>query len=816
MENFRNSLLLNLQTGFINRIFPSSYQYIPQLLVNDKSTGRKVLTTINKELKNCDEFWFSVAFVTKSGIATIINELNALYEKGIKGKILVSQYLNFTQPEALRSLLYFSNIELKIAVEGDFHSKGYLFKHGEHYDLIIGSSNLTSNALCTNIEWNLKISATPESTIISNTINEFKIEFDKAITVDENFIIEYEKIYNFQFESTQLIQERLEIDLSKEIFPNSMQIEALKNIEQLRIENKNKALLISATGTGKTYLTAFDVKRFNPDKFLFVVHRANIALTSMKAFKRIFRDSKKMGFYSGSERNLESDFIFSTVQTISKEEHLAKFEKSQFDYIVIDETHRAGAKSYERILNYFQPKFLLGMTATPERTDGVDIFKIFDHNIAYEIRLIKAMEEDMLSPFHYYGVTDITVNGQVLEDNSEFSLLTSPERIKHIIEKAKLYGCDNGIVRGLIFCSNVKECEYLSSEFNKLDFNTVALTGENSEEERSDAINKLENDNLYEKIDYIFTVNIFNEGIDIPRVNQIIMLRPTQSAIIFVQQLGRGLRKTNNKEYLTVIDFIGNYSNNYLVPVALYGDSSYNKDSLRKLVSNGNSLIPGTSTINFDKISLDRIYKSIDSARMNLKRDLVNDYNLLKFKLGRIPMMVDFLEHGSRDPQLYAEYSKSYFNFVQKMEESLKDKLNEKESKLLELFSIDINNSKRVEESFILKLIIKNKKIKISAFKKSIKNEYGYKVKNETIDSCINNLNFQFITEKSKKKLLTVGEIHDLHIIKRNGNYLRLEPEFNNYLKNPTFKTFLLDSINYSIKEFNRLFDRNKFCNGFI
>lgn len=816
MNFLLETLSKSLQTGFIDQLIHSNKEYIPQLLVNDAKAGKKILTTIDRELRKCNEFWISVAFVTTSGIATLINTFKELENKGVKGKLLVSQYLNFTQPEALKRLLQFKNIELKIAVTGNFHSKGYLFKNDSMYDLIIGSSNLTSDALCTNIEWDLKISATSHSDIILKSIREFTVEFDRAVHVNYEFISLYEKTFNIQVQSNQLLTDNFGNYLEKEILPNNMQLEALENIQQLRLDNKFKALLISATGTGKTYLSAFDTEIFDPKRLLFVVHRANIALAAMKTYKKVFGSGKTMGMYSGNIRDKDSDFIFSTIQTISKEEHLNQFDSDHFEYIVIDETHRAGAESYKRILDYFKPKFLLGMTATPERTDGLDIFKLFDHNIAYEIRLHKAMEEDMLSPFHYYGITDITVNGEILKENSDFSLLISDERIKHIIEKANFYGCDNGTVRGLIFCSKIEECKILSEGFNKLGYNTISLTGSSTEIERSNAINLLESDNLIEKLDYIFTVDIFNEGIDIPRVNQIIMLRPTQSAIIFVQQLGRGLRKAGKKEYLTVIDFIGNYNNNYLVPIALYGDTSYNKDSLRKFMASGSSLIPGTSTINFDQISRDRIYASIDFSNMQLKKDLVNDYKLLKFKIGHKPMMVDFIEHGTRDPQLYVNYSKSYFNFAKALEETLRDKLNRDELKLLELFSNEINNSKRVEESLLLCEIIKHKKIEINTFKKQIKEKYDYKVSNATIASCVRNLNFEFVTENQKNNLKTVREIYGIEIIKWHGENLIIENSFNKILNNSTFKEYLLDNINYSINTFNHQFDRTKFCDGFV
>jgi HKD family nuclease len=395
----------SLKKGFIDHKLNSDNTYLPHLLVNDKKESKKVLTTILQSLNKCEEFWFSVAFVTTNGVATLIETLINLEQKGIKGKILVSQYLNFTQPEALKRLMQFKNIQLKIAIDNAFHSKGYLFKNNNIYDLIIGSSNLTATALCTNIEWNLKISATPESYIIQNAIKEFYSEFEKAVTVDKYFIENYEILYKKQVDYSNLVKKELVLSNQKDIVPNSMQVEALHNIEYLRSQEKNKALLISATGTGKTYLSAFDVKKFNPKKFLFVVHRLNIAKAAMKSYNSIFGDSVKMGIYSGSARDLEADFIFSTVQTISKEEHLKQFSETYFDYIVIDETHRAGAESYKKIIEYYKPKFLLGMTATPERTDGLDIFKLFDYNIAYEIRLHRALEEDILSPFHYYGVT---------------------------------------------------------------------------------------------------------------------------------------------------------------------------------------------------------------------------------------------------------------------------------------------------------------------------------------------------------------------------------------------------------------------------
>ncbi|MDO6598808.1 DUF3427 domain-containing protein [Tenacibaculum sp. 1_MG-2023] len=809
IEDFEKSL----QTGFIDKSVNSELLYQPELLVNRKKPRKKVLSTIISELEKCETFFISVAFATSSGVISLINSLEILELNGVKGKIVVSQYLNFTEPEALRKLLKYKNIELRIATNSNSHSKGYLFKTAKHYNLIVGSSNLTGNALSKNKEWNLKVSAMHSSEIVEKVLNEFNKDFDSGELVTEKFILEYEETYNKQKLFYKEAKEKLK---PVEVTPNLMQIEALENIKKLRDENKTKALLISATGTGKTYLSAFDVKVFQPKKLLFVVHRRTIAEKALKTFKSIFGDSKSMGMYSGSKKELDCDFIFSTVQTISKKENLNQFDENHFDYIIIDESHRSGATSYLRLLDYFIPEFLLGMTATPERTDGNDIFSLFDHNIAYEIRLNRAMEEEMLSPFHYFGVTDLSVDDVILENDSDFNLLTANERVEKIISKAKLYGSDNGITRGLVFCSRKQEAIDLSLKFNKKGLNTIALTGDNSEEERLSAIDKLETDNLSEKLDYIFTVDIFNEGIDIPKVNQIIMLRPTDSAIIFIQQLGRGLRKTEGKDYVTIIDFIGNYNNNYLIPIALYGDTSYNKDSLRKLISEGSRMIPGSSTINFDRISKEKIFNAIDSANLKKLADLKNDYELLKYKLGRKPLMMDFIEHGSRDPYLYVEYSKSYYNFIIKVEKEYEQKIPSKGIKILELFSKEINNAKRITESILLKELIHNNSIHFDDFQLLIKRTFNIEISKKTIKSTISNLNFEFVREKKDKQLKTSREIYNLNIINVEDEKITLAKDFIEYLKLSDFKKFLLDSTEHAIYSFKNKFELEKWKDGFF
>lgn len=816
-SEFKDDFLKSLETGFFDKEKTSDLLYRPELLVNDKrKPPKKVLTTLLKEFEHCESFYISVAFVTTGGVAAIINTLQSLKNRGTKGKILVSQYLNFTQPEALRRLLQFDNIKLRIATKDDSHSKGYIFKRADHFDLIIGSSNLTQAALSTNKEWNLKVSATEHSEIAQRIINEFEKDFALGTLVDESFIKKYETVYNRQRLLDRTHKNQIQEGNQKKIKPNSMQIEALENLKNLRKSGERKALVISATGTGKTYLAAFDAKSTAPNKLLFVVHRQNIAKKAMATFQMVFDSKKPFGLFSGKEKEKNADFLFSTIQTVSKEDNLKSFRKDQFDYIIIDESHRSGAKSYRKLIEYFTPKFLLGMTATPERTDGADIFELFGHNIAYEIRLNRAMEEEMLCPFHYYGVSDLFIEEESKDDLKLFNRLTSDERVRKIVAKSKFYGCDNGIVRGLVFCSRVREANELSEKFNLLGFKTIAIDGSTLELDREAAIKSLEEENLSDKLDYIFTVDVFNEGIDIPSVNQIIMLRPTDSAIIFVQQMGRGLRLLDGKSYLTIIDFIGNHSNNYLIPMALYGDSSYSKDKLRKLIFEGSKEIPGCSTINFDQIAKERIFESIDSTNMKTQRELKNDYFYLKKRLGRVPMMMDFIQADLRDPFLYVAKSKSFYNFIQKVDRESVSPLEEYSRLMLEYFSREINNSKRVEESLILKILIEEEYLSIERLTTLLNNHYHYTVSNETIISAVRNLNFKFVTERKNKKQVAINLIHRTDFFTITNEKISRTDKFKELLLDSTFKHFLKDNVEYSIANFNAIFESKMWLKGFI
>lgn len=793
-ENYtKNEILKSAKKGLINSQENSNLALLPKLLVNDYSKGNKVLNELISELNKCNEFYISVAFITSSGITPLIETLKSLEKRNIKGKILTTDYLNFSEPKALKTLLKFSNIELKLYTKENFHTKGYIFKCNDHYKMIVGSSNLTQTALTKNKEWNLKISSLEEGYLTENVLAEFNTLWNEAEELTLEWIETYESIYKKQKEFTR--KTKVPSISQYKLKPNKMQVAAIQSLKKLRENGQNKGLLISATGTGKTYLSAFEIREYNPKRALFLVHREQIAKQALNSFKNVFGNTKSMGILSGNSKDIDKDFIFSTVQTLSKDDVLTTFSKDTFNYIVIDEVHKAGAKTYQKIANYFTPKFLLGMTATPERSDDFDIFKMFNYNIAYEIRLKQALEEDLLCPFHYFGISDIEIDGVALNDESDFRYLVNGERVDHIIEKINLYGYCGDRVKGLIFCSNKNEAYELSTLFNKRGYNTVALCGENSQSEREDAIKRLEQDDLDNHLDYIFTVDIFNEGVDIPAVNQVIMLRPTQSAIIFVQQLGRGLRKNDDKEYVVILDFIGNYKNNFLIPIALSGDRTFNKDTVRRYVMEGSRVIPGCSTINFDEISKKRIFESIDAANFNDIKLIKESYNNLKKKIGKIPSLMDFDTYNSIDPiRIFDNKSLgSYYKFLKKYDKEYTVDLDSSQELFIEFISKKFASGKRPHELLLLKSILDGNDKLISNLKVNLFDRYGISFKPTTEINVVNILTNEFPTGIGKK---TYAEC--IFIKKYYDDYIVSE-KFKQHLKNSDFKEIVCELINFGL-----------------
>lgn len=558
-----------------------------------------------------------------SGIEPLLQVFKQLENRGVPGRILTTDYLTFSEPEAFDKLNSLNNIKLKMyQTEGEkdgFHTKGYIFKDGKIYRIIVGSSNLTSSAITINQEWNTKLVSSEDGSIAKDIVSEFDRLWNSERALDYNeFIADYRLRYKIKKEQQKLAKESEVISIEKyKLEPNSMQVKFIENVMELYENGENRALLISSTGTGKTYASAFALREIlrkreketgRNVRALFVVHREQIAKQAVKSYKNVFGEKYSFGLLSGNSKDYNSDLLFSTMQMMAREDIMTKFNANDFDIIIIDEVHRAGADSYQRIMDYFMPRFWIGMTASPDRTDGYDIYGLFDHNIAYEIRLQQAMEEKLLCPFHYFGITDLEVDGHIIDDNAiknvqNFTNLVCDDRVNYIMQQMDYYGYSGDKVKGLMFCRNKDEAEQLSAKFNMRGLRTLVLTGDNSQREREEAILRLEQDESENALDYIITVDIFNEGVDVPAVNQVVMLRPTESPIVFIQQLGRGLRKYAGKEYVVILDFIGNYMNNFMIPIALSGDRTYNKDTIRKYVREGSRVIPGESTIHFDEIS---------------------------------------------------------------------------------------------------------------------------------------------------------------------------------------------------------------------
>lgn len=776
-------LLNSLKTSLLNENIESNLNYQHKLLSNK---SEKIISNLRRELEQCDEFIISVAFITESGVTMILEQLKNLNRRGIKGKILTGDYLTFTQPKALKKLMEFENIDIRVVSEEKFHAKGYFFRKDNLWSMIIGSSNLTQTALTINFEWNLKINSLKDGKIAKDILENFYNLFNSVEKLTIEKLSLYEETYLMYKSYNKKIKAQEKKFLQAEIKPNIMQIQALENLKSLRSYEK-RGLLISATGTGKTYLSAFDVKNAKAERVLFIAHRKTILSKAKETFETIIKD-KKMSIYG--EQTGEEEYIFAMIQTMSKKEHLEKFSKEYFDYIIIDEVHHGGAKSYQTLINYFTPKFMLGMTATPERGDNFDIYQLFHHNIAYEIRLYDALREGLLCPFHYFGVSDIEVDGELINEKTAVKKLTAEERVNHIIEKSRFYGYSGDKLHGLIFVSRVEEAIELTKKMQSRGVKCEVLTGEDTDSKREKAISDLE----VGKIDYIITVDIFNEGIDIPCINQVILLRPTESSIVYIQQLGRGLRKYEGKEYVVILDFIGNYEKNFLIPVAVSQNNSYDKDYMKRFIMNGTDMIPGQSSIIFEEIVKERIFENINKSNFSTKKNIEKDFNLLEKQLGRVPMLYDFFKHNMIDPSVILKYKKTYDEVLKIMKPQMEfGKINSLENNFLRYISTFFTPAKRIHEMLILSLILQNRKVNTEDVEGELKERYNLVDQRENIEN-----GFRHLAKEIFISLSTAKEYSPL-IEKYSDYYIWCEEFRDSYIKNSYFKDLVDDLIKYNL-----------------
>lgn len=709
------AVLGDIMSGLIAYREDTPGMYKPTLIAN-RPGGLTMGDALSTELSHSDTFDISVAFVSSEAIRSLFEDFRThsagrSSRSGSPSRLITSTKGYFNDPKAFWELLRLkqaTGIDVRVWSERGsatshrgqpFHPKGYMFSRHmpdghPYYNLYVGSSNLTATALTRQREWNLKVSSLAAGELVEQVRQELDSQLTDSTPLTEDWIRQYEEDFARYAPAVQKTPPERKHD--RGIRPNAMQQEALANLTALREQGEHRAIIVSATGTGKTYLSAFDVREYQPRRMLYVAQQQQILTKAMESYQRILGcDSSELGLYTGTSKQFDRRYVFATVQTLRQPEVLEQFASDEFDYVLIDEVHHAGANSYRRVIDHFRDAdFMLGMTATPERSDGINIFELFGHNIAYEIRLQRALDEDMLCPFHYYGIAEYlgtaspehearriligagASNEESAQLNYEISQLATEQRVRYIIDKIQEYGQCHQRAIGLVFCSRREEAHELSRLFNQHMnqreerlYRTAAITSKDENdkevklEQREQYVRQLENGEL----DYLFTVDLFNEGIDIPSLNQIIMLRNTQSSIVFTQQLGRGLRKAPGKDSVIVIDFIGNYTNNYLIPVALYGNTG-DRDVTRKNLQRRSI---GLSSISFDPIAKERILQSLDTANWSDMKKLTEQYRQVRYELGRIPMLTDIYHFDVSLPFTLASKDSNYLAFVRSREQSL-------------------------------------------------------------------------------------------------------------------------------------------------
>lgn len=730
---WRSDLGRETAFGYLQATSLVPHHLNPELVLNE--AGTSMLRTLRRELAQSDRFFFSVAFVTSRAVALLKQEL--IEHRG-NGVIITSDYLGFNSPDAFRELLALKQlgIETRIHHSPAFHAKGYIFRRSDRTVAVIGSANLTAQALVKNHEWNIKVSGSLQSHL-SKQLDSVEVEqLANSTPITAEWIDRYAErprptlsppTSNFNpavhqpflgSEAGVLLPVSSAVDAEPaRIEPNTMQREALAGIERLRQSGARKALVVSATGTGKTILAALHVREVQPQRFLFLVHREQILDRAIEEFRAVLGVAPdEIGKVAGGTRQLDRKYVFATIQSLSRSSTLESITPEHFDYVLVDEAHRASADTYSQVLARLEPGFLLGLTATPERPDESDVFGLFDYNVAYEIRLQGALEADMLSPFHYYGVADVRFDdGTSTDEATGIAKLTSRLRVEHIVRQLELYGQAGVKPQGLIFCSRNEEARELSFALNSAllhgrRLRTAALSGSDSISQRQEVVGQLERG----EIDYVLTVDIFNEGVDIPAVNQVVMLRQTQSAIVFVQQLGRGLRKAPVKDYTVVIDFIGNYTNNFLIPIALFGDNSLNRESIKRslIAAEEEGAFANISSIRFDRVAEKRVLESLSKAKLSSLALLKPAVQAMASRLGRRPLLVDFAEADAVDPVVLATARRTFPELLSALL-GTDHLLDGEQLRALDFIGREVLSAKRPAEAAVLRAVMSRRQLDI-------------------------------------------------------------------------------------------------------
>ncbi len=597
-------------------------------------------------INQASEIDITVAFIRQSGLNLIFDALKDAMDRQALIRVLTSDYLDVTEPQALRRLMLLAERGADIrlfSTAGDpsFHIKSYIFlrRDGEAISsgcAFVGSSNISNMALTRGLEWNLRVDYPAESDKFIEIHSKFEALFFDARV----FALTHAWVDDYAARRKVLLRAVVSGEPEEEVLPaipTEIQVEALAALQESRAAGYRRGLVVLATGLGKTWLAAFDVQQLKAKRVLFVAHREEILMQAEDTFARI-QPEASIGYYTGKAKQGEADFVFASVQTLGRDKHLQQFTPDCFDYIVVDEFHHANATTYRRLINYFQPRFMLGLTATPERTDQADILSLCDDNLVFERNFVEGINADLLCPFHYHGIHDHAVDyAEIPWRNGRFdprdlsNKLATHARAKHVLSVWR----ELHQSRTLAFCVSRVHAEFMAGYFSQAGIRAEAVHAQ-SALPRHAALKQLEEGGL----EVVFSVDLFNEGLDLPAIDTVMMLRPTESKILFLQQLGRGLRLHADKDYLQVLDFIGNHKAFLNKPESLFGVRSLREFVQRQ--QNNDLPLPKGCYANYDLGVIGFLQQMIK----RLPKGIVDSYELLKSTNQQRPSAVELYRAG--------------------------------------------------------------------------------------------------------------------------------------------------------------------------